>query len=126
MFMKDCLFCDIINGSVSSYTLYEDDMVKVFLDAYPDSPGHTLIIPKKHFTELEDIEIDYLTHIMEIAKKVKKAMIENLNPDSVILIQNNGEAQFVKHYHLHLIPKYKRKVELSREEIFDLMRDKIK
>ena len=93
--MKDCLFCDIINGSVSSYTLYEDDMVKVFLDAYPDSPGHTLIIPKKHFTELEDIEIDYLIHIMEIAKKVKKAMIENLNPDSVILIQNNGEAQFV-------------------------------
>lgn len=124
--MKDCLFCDIINGSVSSYTLYEDDMVKVFLDAYPDSPGHTLIIPKKHFTELEDIEIDYLIHIMEIAKKVKKVMIENLNPDSVILIQNNGEAQFVKHYHLHLIPKYKRKIELSREEIFDLMRDKIK
>lgn len=124
--MKDCLFCDIINGSVSSYTLYEDDMVKVFLDAYPDSPGHTLIIPKKHFTELEDIEIDYLIHIMKIAKKVKKVMIENLNPDSVILIQNNGEAQFVKHYHLHLIPKYKRKVELSREEIFDLMRDKIK
>ena len=124
--MKDCLFCDIINGSVSSYTLYEDDMVKVFLDAYPDSPGHTLIIPKKHFTELEDIEIDYLIHIMEIAKKVKKAMIENLNPDSVILIQNNGEAQFVKHYHLHLIPKYKRKVELSREEIFNLMKDKIK
>lgn len=124
--MKDCLFCDIINGSVSSYTLYEDDMVKVFLDAYPDSPGHTLIIPKKHFTELEDIEIDYLIHIMEIAKKVKKVMIENLNPDSVILIQNNGEAQFVKHYHLHLIPKYKRKVELSREEIFNLMKDKIK
>ncbi len=124
--MKDCLFCDIINGSVSSYTLYEDDMVKVFLDAYPDSPGHTLIIPKKHFTELEDIEIDYLTHIMEIAKKVKKVMIENLNPDSVILIQNNGEAQFVKHYHLHLIPKYKRKIELSKKEIFDLMRDKIK
>lgn len=124
--MKDCLFCDIINGSVSSYTLYEDDMVKVFLDAYPDSPGHTLIIPKKHFTELEDIEIDYLIHIMEIAKKVKKAMIENLNPDSVILIQNNGEAQFVKHYHLHLIPKYKRKIELSKKEIFDLMRDKIK
>ena len=124
--MKDCLFCDIINGSVSSYTLYEDNMVKVFLDAYPDSPGHTLIIPKKHFTELEDIEIDYLIHIMEIAKKVKKVMIENLNPDSVILIQNNGEAQFVKHYHLHLIPKYKRKVELSREEIFNLMKDKIK
>lgn len=124
--MKDCLFCDIINGSVSSYTLYEDDMVKVFLDAYPDSPGHTLIIPKKHFTELEDIEIDYLIHIMEIAKKVKKVMIENLSPDSVILIQNNGEAQFVKHYHLHLIPKYKRKVELSREEIFNLMKDKIK
>lgn len=124
--MKDCLFCDIINGSVSSYTLYEDDMVKVFLDAYPDSPGHTLIIPKKHFTELEDIEIDYLIHIMEIAKKVKKVMIENLNPDSVILIQNNGEAQFVKHYHLHLIPKYKRKVELSRKEIFNLMKDKIK
>lgn len=123
--MKDCLFCNIINGSVPSLTLYEDDLVKVFLDTYPDSPGHTLIIPKKHFTELEDIDIEYLTHIMLIAKKVKKVMEENLKPSSIILIQNNGEAQAIKHYHLHLLPKYKDDVNYSREDIFNLLKDKI-
>lgn len=123
--MKDCLFCNIINGSVPSLTLYEDDLVKVFLDAYPDSPGHTLIIPKKHFTELEDIDIEYLTHIMLIAKKVKKVMEENLKPSSIILVQNNGEAQAIKHYHLHLLPKYKDDVNYSREDIFNLLKDKI-
>ena len=56
--MKDCLFCNITNGSVSSNTIYEDEYVKVFLDAYPNSPGHTLIIPKKHFKDLDAIDIE--------------------------------------------------------------------
>lgn len=44
--MEECLFCKIIKGKVDSLKLYEDDDILVMLDAYPDSPGHTLIIPK--------------------------------------------------------------------------------
>ena len=54
----DCIFCKIIKGDIPSYTIYEDDIVKVFLDVNPMSPGHMLIIPKKHFENLDDIIAD--------------------------------------------------------------------
>ena len=55
--MENCIFCKIIKGDIPSYTIYEDDIVKVFLDVNPMSPGHMLIIPKKHFENLDDIDI---------------------------------------------------------------------
>lgn len=119
--MNDCLFCKIINGEVSSYTLYEDDIVKVMLDAFPDNPGHTLIIPKKHFLDLDDIDINVLTHIMETAKRIKILLESKLHPNSIVLMQNNGEAEKIKHFHLHLIPKYDKKLDLDKEEVNKLL-----
>lgn len=118
----DCLFCKIINGDINSYTVYEDEIVKVFLDINPDSNGHTLIIPKKHYTDLDDIDIDTLKHIMETAKKMKKLLEEKLNCDGVTLIQNNGDVQEIKHYHLHLKPFYKNKMGIIPvEEIYNTL-----
>ena len=54
----ECIFCKIINEEIPSYTIYEDDKVKAFLDIEPDVNGHTLIIPKKHYQDIEDIDID--------------------------------------------------------------------
>lgn len=119
--MNDCLFCKIINGEISSYTLYEDDIVKVMLDAFPDNPGHTLIIPKKHFLDLDDIDINVLTHIMETAKRIKILLESKLHPNSIVLMQNNGEAEKIKHFHLHLIPKYDKKLDLDKEEVNKLL-----
>lgn len=102
----DCIFCKIIEGSIPSYTIYEDELVKCFLDVNPDSNGHLLIIPKKHFTDLEDIDITYLNHIMEISKKCQNLLKEKLHIDGLTLVQNNGIVQEVKHYHLHLKPVY--------------------
>ena len=48
--MNNCIFCKIINNEIPSYTLYEDEIVKVFLDINPERPGHTLIIPKNHYS----------------------------------------------------------------------------
>ena len=62
----NCIFCKIINGQIPSYKIYEDDMVYAFLDINPDSAGHTLIIPKKHFQDLSDIDDATLNHIMKI------------------------------------------------------------
>ena len=53
--MDDCIFCKIIRGEIPSYTIYEDDVVKVFLDISPLTNGHCLVIPKKHFKLLADI-----------------------------------------------------------------------
>ena len=65
----NCIFCKIVNGEIPSYTIYEDDIVKVFLDANPDVNGHTLIVPKKHYQDLFDIDNETLIHIMDIARK---------------------------------------------------------
>ena len=103
----NCIFCKIANGEIPSYKVYEDDIVYAFLDANPDSDGHTLIIPKKHFTDLDDIDLETLNHINKTAKKIKKELEEKLGCIGLSLLQNNGSVQEVKHYHLHLKPYYK-------------------
>ena len=118
----DCLFCKIINKEIPSYKIYEDDVVYAFLDINPDSVGHTLIIPKKHCLDLDDIDIDTLKHIMEIAKLLKKRIEEKLNCDGLTLIQNSGDIQEVKHFHLHLKPFYKNKKDKTLEEVYELLK----
>lgn len=102
----DCLFCKIISGDIPSNTIYEDEIVKVFLDINPTSNGHCLIVPKKHYTNIEDIDLETLKHINEVAKKMYKELKEKLNCEGLTLVQNNGLGQEVKHYHLHLVPRY--------------------
>lgn len=121
--MKECLFCKIINNEIPSYTLYEDEIVKVFLDIDPKSNGHTLIIPKKHFLDLDDIDINVLKHILEVAKKIKIKLEEKLNPTGIVLIQNNGSVQEIKHYHLHLIPVYNDKKIDNIEDVYKKISD---
>lgn len=103
----DCIFCNIIKGDIKSYTVFEDEIVKVMMDINPVSNGHMLIIPKKHFVNLEDIDIKTLSHIQEVAKDMFKLLKDKLNIDGLTLSQNNDYGQEVKHYHLHLIPRYK-------------------
>ena len=117
----DCLFCKIIKGSIPSYKVYEDDLVLAFLDIKPEQVGHTLIIPKKHFKDIDDIETDTLNHIFVVAKDLKAKITSKLNCDGVTLMQNNGCAQEVKHFHLHLIPKYKSEKTLSVEDTYNLI-----
>lgn len=102
----NCIFCKIINNEIPSMKIYEDDVVLAFLDVNPDSDGHTLIIPKKHYKDITDIPDAVLLHIYKTAKKVMKLLEEKLNCDGFSLLQNNGDAQEVKHYHLHVKPYY--------------------
>jgi len=83
----DCIFCKIINNEIPSFTIYEDDIVKVFLDISPSSNGHSLIIPKKHYTNLVDIDMDTLTHINKVTK-VGNGISENTMNAIVNLLNN--------------------------------------
>ena len=102
--MENCVFCKIVSGEFNSYKVYEDDKVIAFLSAGPVSYGHTLIIPKKHVLDYEEIDLETITYINKVGQKVYKKLKEKLNPASIKLVQNNGKLQEVKHYHLHLIP----------------------
>lgn len=103
----DCIFCKIASGEIPSLKIYEDDKVFAFLDINPDSDGHTLIIPKKHFTDLDDIDLETLNHINKASKEIKKLLEKKLDCIGLSILQNNGSAQEVKHYHMHLKPYYK-------------------
>ena len=119
----ECIFCKICKGEIPSYTLYEDNDVKVFLDINPNSIGHTLIVPKKHYIDLDDIDLETLNKIFNIAKKIKLQLENRLKCDGIRLVQNNGILEEVKHFHLHLIPFYKDKKEtLSAKEVYELLK----
>jgi len=116
----DCIFCKIINGEIPCLKVYEDELILAFLDINPDCDGHTLIIPRKHFTDLDDIDSETLNRINLGAKKIKKLLEEKLGCEGISLLQNNGFVQEVKHYHLHLKPYYKDKksIEMIKHDEF--------
>ena len=118
----DCLFCKIVSGKIPSYKIYEDELVYAFLDINPDSNGHTLVIPKKHYLDMDDIPLDTLTHIFKVAKELKVMLEEKLNADGLTFIQNNGDVQEVKHFHLHLKPYYKNNTISDVKDIYELLK----
>lgn len=117
--MNECIFCKIIKKEIPSKIIFEDDLVIAFLDINPQKIGHTLIIPKNHYHDIDDIDNDVYMHIFKIAKDLKKKLIEKLNCTGMSLIQNNGDCQEVKHYHLHLIPSYEKENKLSVDEVYE-------
>ena len=106
---NDCIFCKIANGEIPSRTIYEDEDFRVILDLGPATKGHALILPKEHYANLFELPEDTAAAAMKVAKKLSAQMVENLGADGLNLVQNNGEVagQTVKHFHLHLIPRYK-------------------
>ena len=103
----DCLFCKIIDGSIPSKTIYEDDLIKVILDINPSTNGDSLIIPKKHYENMFDLDEILIPHIIKVIKELNELLKEKLSIDGLTLVQNNGEGQEIKHYHVHVTPRYK-------------------
>lgn len=117
----DCLFCKIINNEIPSKKIYEDDKVIVFLDIHPKATGHMLIIPKKHYINIEDIDLNILNHINSISKDMYQLLKDKLHVEGVTTCQNNGISQEIKHFHMHLIPNYKSSGNLGLEEVYDIL-----
>ena len=115
----DCIFCKIVRGEIPSYKVYEDDKIMAFLDINPYAPGHTLIIPKEHTLNLETISEDTLNHIINKARDIAKLVTTRLNAPGYTLIQNNGFVQEVKHFHLHVIPKYRENFEMNIKDVYE-------
>ncbi|MFU0827943.1 MAG: HIT domain-containing protein [Lachnoclostridium sp.] len=105
----NCIFCKIVNNEISSVSLYEDDDFKVILDISPATKGHAVLIPKKHFPNLFEMDEETAKKVFVVVAKVAKAMKEELKCDGFNILQNNGEiaGQTVFHFHIHLIPRYK-------------------
>ncbi len=105
--VEDCLICKIIDGKIPSYTLYEDEDIKVFLDIYPMSKGHSLVVPKKHFEDIftiSEADMIFTKKIPLVASRLKKIT----GATGMNIIQNNGSdaGQILNHIHFHLVPRF--------------------
>ena len=104
----DCIFCKIISGQVPSAKVYEDDDIVGFLDLTPNTKGHSLVVPKKHFENIFDADPKSLQKIILAGKAVAIKLKEALDATGINIAINNGKdaGQIVPHFHLHVIPKY--------------------
>ena len=103
-----CIFCKIINGEIPSYKIYENDKVYAFLDIAKDADGHTLVIPKKHVSDIMEADNETLAAVMEGIKVIADHYV-SLGYDGVNVMNASGEAaeQSVFHLHFHIIPRKK-------------------
>ncbi|MDD4995664.1 MAG: HIT family protein [Patescibacteria group bacterium] len=106
--MQDCIFCKIISGEIPGVRVYEDEKFLAFLDINPVNPGHTLVVPKKHFENILDTDEDVLCDMGKVLKKIGQAVCRGMGTDAFNLMQNNGRTagQVVSHLHWHIVPRY--------------------
>ena len=106
-----CIFCDILDGKCDSHIVYNDEDHIAFLDKYPIDDGHTLIIPKKHYEQITDMNSEDVGKIFSLVPKIAKAVLIGSGADAFSLAQNNGKAakQIIPHVHIHIIPRYNNK-----------------
>ena len=102
----DCLFCKIIRGELPSEVIYEDDLVKVFLDIHPNTNGDSLVVPKEHYKDFQDAPSEVLNHMYDVIKKLYPIYREKLNCEGLTLCHNTDYGQEIKHFHIHFIPRY--------------------
>ncbi len=105
--MNDCIFCKIVNGEIPCYKIYENDKALAFLDIACDAYGHTLVVPKKHFTNVLDCDKEYLDAVIEAVGVVSRHYAEDCGFDGVNVFNASGKAaeQSVFHLHFHIIPR---------------------
>ena len=128
----DCIFCKIISKEIPAKILYEDEYSISFLDAFPIAKGHTLVIPKKHFAQIQDMPSDINQKLFDTVHKMI-TKIDSVKGSTLVLIHNGKDSgQEIMHVHVHLIPRgiddsgdniesmFKNKIKLTDDEIDDL------
>lgn len=102
----DCLFCKIIHNEIPSEVIYEDDIVKVFLDIRPNTNGDSLVVPKEHFKDFREVPDKTMNHIHDVIKKLYPIYQEKLHCEGLTICHNTDFGQEIKHFHIHFIPRY--------------------
>ena len=105
---QDNIFKKIIMGQAPCFKVYEDQNVLAFMDIFPESKGHVLVVPKLDAQNIFDIPAQELGSLMTKVQKIAQAVSEALNPDGIKIMQYNGAeaSQTVFHLHFHIVPCY--------------------
>ena len=113
----NCIFCAIVAKRAPAAIVYESEAAIAFLDISPGIEGHTLVIPKKHFRNLYDIDDENAKAVMHAARIVAHALHAAFNAEGMTVLQSSERAggQVVFHYHAHLAPRFIGDGLMSRE-----------
>ena len=131
----DCIFCKIISKEIHTKILYEDDDTISFLDTFPITKGHTLVIPKKHFPQIQDMPENVNQKLFDTVHKIIPKT-DSVKGSTLVLIHNGKESgQEIMHVHVHLIPRglddsgdnadklFQNKFEMSDDDTNKLLND---
>jgi len=109
--MSNCIFCDILLGKIPSSIVYQDDTCTAFMDIQPVNPGHVLVIPSSHASNLAELDATVGSQLFIVGQRVAAALRESggIRCEGVNLLLADGEAagQEVFHVHLHVFPRFK-------------------
>ena len=115
--MENCIFCKIVQKDIPGKIIYEEEVCLAFLDLSQTTDGHTLVIPKKHYKNILEVNDETLTHLIVVTKKLANKIVKNLNANGVNILTNANEiaGQTVMHFHIHIIPRYNQddKIEIN-------------
>ncbi|WP_338604056.1 HIT family protein [Sulfolobus tengchongensis] len=112
-----CVFCNIIEGKDKGYIVYNDDKVVAFLDKFPITPGHTLVVPRLHYENFLEIPNDNLPYLCNAVKRVAIAVKRALNADGIRILTNIGRSagQVVFHSHFHIVPTWSQDPDIIKD-----------
>ena len=103
----NCIFCKIVSGKLRARIISENDYAMAFLDAFPLSSGHTLVVPKAHYSKVQDMDKEYSCAVFSIACQIAATLEPTVRVNaSTIAIHNGRDAgQEVPHVHIHIVPR---------------------
>ncbi len=107
--MDECVFCNIVKGTVPESIVYDDEKVLAFMDIQPVNPGHVLVIPKVHASGLPDLDEETGAYMFKVGMRVADAVKRSgVKCEGVNLLLSDGRAAFqeILHVHLHVIPRF--------------------
>jgi len=124
---KHCEFCKLVRREGPVSLVYEDEKVMAFLDSRPMNEGHTLVIPKKHYSYIYEVPDDEIAHLFKVVRKVACAVKEAVGAGGISITQHNGSAagQDVFHLHVHIIPRYEGQRLPRPDEIPEASRERL-
>jgi len=119
---EQCLFCGIAAGKIPAKKVYEDAKIIAFLDINPRNPGHTLVVPKKHYGTLLNMPDKEALDLFAIVKKIAGQIKTAIKADGISIGQSNGVAagQLVQHVYFHVIPRFMNEGPIGLEGILQV------
>lgn len=102
-----CLGCNLANLKEPVHLIYENDLLTCILDHDPFNNGHTLILPKKHYEDVDDLDEETAHAIIQCSMVISKALKSIYKPDGITICQNGGIFSELTHFHMHVVPRYK-------------------